>query len=96
MSQYRILHFATHGLLNSERPELSGLVFSLIDQEGRPQDGFLRLHEIYNLQLNADLVVLSACETGIGQRDQGRGTDRADARIYVLRRATRSRESVEC
>ena len=90
------MHFATHGLLNSERPELSGLVFSLIDQKGKPQDGFLRLHEIYNLQLNVNLIVLSACDEGAGQRDQGRRTDRADARIYVLRRAARGRESVEC
>jgi CHAT domain-containing protein/tetratricopeptide (TPR) repeat protein len=73
LSQYRILHFATHGLLNSERPELSGLVFSLFDKEGKPQDGFLRLHEVYNLQLNADLITLSACESGLGKEIKGEG-----------------------
>lgn len=73
LSQYRLIHFATHGLLNSEHPELSGLVFSLVDETGKAQDGFLRLHEIFNLRLSADLVVLSACQTGIGKQIKGEG-----------------------
>ena len=73
LGRYRIIHFATHGLLNSEHPELSGLVFSLIDEQGRPQNGFLRLHEIYNLRLPAELVVLSACQSGLGKQIKGEG-----------------------
>jgi CHAT domain-containing protein len=73
LSQYRIVHFATHALLNSWRPDLSGLVFSLVDETGKPQDGFMRLHEIYNLKLSADLVVLSACQTGLGKEIKGEG-----------------------
>src|SRR6185295_8146635 len=73
LGQYRIIHFATHGLLNSQHPELSGIVLSLVDEHGKPQDGFLRLHDIYNLQLGADLVVLSACETALGKEIKGEG-----------------------
>lgn len=73
LAEYHIIHFATHGLLNSEHPELSGLVFSLVDESGKPQDGFLRLHEIYNLKLPADLIVLSACQTALGKQVKGEG-----------------------
>jgi CHAT domain-containing protein len=73
LSNYRIVHFATHGLLNSEHPELSGLVLSLVDQNGEAQDGFLRMHEIYNLRLPAEVVVLSACQTGLGKEIKGEG-----------------------
>jgi CHAT domain-containing protein/Tfp pilus assembly protein PilF len=73
LRRYRILHFATHGVLDTERPELSGLVFSLVDQAGKPVDGFLRLHEIYNLDLDAELVVLSACRTALGKEVHGEG-----------------------
>jgi CHAT domain-containing protein len=73
LSKFRFVHFATHGLINSQHPELSGVVLSLIDERGRPQDGFLRMHEIYNLKLNADLVVLSGCRTALGKQIRGEG-----------------------
>ena len=73
LARYRNLHFATHGVLDSRRPELSKLVLSLYDEQGRPQDGFLRLNDIYNLHLDADLVVLSACQTALGQEVRGEG-----------------------
>src|SRR5262245_23214472 len=73
LGEYRFLHFATHGLLNSENPELSGLILSLYNPNGEAVDGFLRMHEIYNMKLPADLVVLSACQTGIGKEIKGEG-----------------------
>jgi CHAT domain-containing protein/tetratricopeptide (TPR) repeat protein len=74
LAQYRIIHFATHGLLDDNHPELSGIVLSLFDEQGQPQeDGFLRLHDIYNLKLPVELVVLSACQTGLGKKVKGEG-----------------------
>ena len=73
LASYQMIHFATHGLIDSRRPELSSLVLSLVDERGEPQNGFLRLHDVYNLELNADLVVLSACQTALGQEIRGEG-----------------------
>jgi CHAT domain-containing protein/tetratricopeptide (TPR) repeat protein len=73
LADYRVIHFATHAFLDSRHPELSGLVLSMVDRTGHPQDGFLRLHEIYNMKLNADLVVLSGCETALGQEVRSEG-----------------------
>src|SRR5262249_21421878 len=73
LGRYRIVHFATHGLINGEHPELSGLVLSLVDEKGKPQDGFLRMSEIFDLRLPADLVVLSACQTALGKEIKGEG-----------------------
>jgi CHAT domain-containing protein len=73
LRKYNILHFATHGSIDTEHPELSGLVLSLVDPKGKPVDGFLRLHEIYNLDVDAGLVVLSACRTALGKEVHGEG-----------------------
>ncbi len=73
LSDYRIVHFASHSFINAAHPDLSGIVLSLVDRRGQEQDGFLRLHEIYNLKLPADLVVLSGCRTGLGKEIEGEG-----------------------
>lgn len=74
LRRYRVLHFATHGLLHPSSPELSGLVLSLYDEKGNPRkDGFLRSYEISALDLPAELVVLSACQTGAGKEVRGEG-----------------------
>lgn len=73
LANYKIIHFATHSFINSRRPELSGIVLSLVDEEGKQQNGFLRTDEIYNLNLPAELIVLSGCKTGLGKEIRGEG-----------------------
>ena len=73
LGQYRYVHFATHGFLDSDHAELSGVLLSMYKENGEPQDGFLRAHEIYNLRIPAEMVVLSACQTGLGKEVKGEG-----------------------
>ena len=72
-SKYRYIHFATHGLLHPHHQELSGLVLSLLDAEGAPLDGFIRLHELMNRPWPAELITLSACRTALGEDIRGEG-----------------------
>jgi len=74
LGEYRFVHFATHGLLDTQYPELSGILLSLVDRGGKPQeDGILRLGDVYNLRLPVDMVSLSACETALGKSIRGEG-----------------------
>ena len=73
LEPFRALHFATHGILDSEHPELSMLALSQSDAQGQPLNGFLSLQDLYSLRLQADLVVLSGCETGLGRELRGEG-----------------------
>jgi CHAT domain-containing protein/Tfp pilus assembly protein PilF len=73
LGSYRYLHFATHGLLDSERPGLSALALLMVDEGGSPQDGFLRVNDVYNLKLPVELVTLSGCQTGLGKAVKGEG-----------------------
>jgi CHAT domain-containing protein/tetratricopeptide (TPR) repeat protein len=69
----RYLHFATHGVADAQDPELSALVVSQFAADGRPQDGAVRLHDLTGLELDAEVVVLSACETALGRAIRGEG-----------------------
>lgn len=73
LSKYAILHFATHALLNTKNPENSGFYLSMLDRNGQRQPGFITMEDIYGLQAPVDLVVLSACRTGLGKDVRGEG-----------------------
>src|SRR6185295_18436753 len=70
---YRVVHFATHGFADTRRPELSGLMLSRVDANGQSREGFLSLSDVYELELDADLVVLSGCRTALGKEVRGEG-----------------------
>lgn len=69
LQDYRIVHFASHGLIDEEHPQFSSLILN----SGGKEDGYLTMREVFDLKLNADLVVLSACKSGLGQRIRGEG-----------------------
>ncbi len=73
LSNFQYVHFATHGFINNENPELSGIVFSMVNEKGMERDGFLRVGDIYNLKFPAEMVVLSGCRTGLGKEIKGEG-----------------------
>jgi len=73
LRDFRYIHFATHGVFDAERPELSGLALSRVDRAGKPREGFLGLRDVYDLDLAADLVVLSSCQTALGKEIRGEG-----------------------
>lgn len=73
LTDYKIIHFATHGLIDNDNPARSSIVLSLRDHSS--EDGFLQMREIFDLKMNADLVTLSACQTGLGQFIKGEGIE---------------------
>src|SRR6201988_4374328 len=73
LGRYQIVHFATHGFFNSEHPELSGIVLTMVDRNGVSTNGLMPLHDIYNLELSSELTVLSACQTALGKEIKGEG-----------------------
>lgn len=73
VGEYQIVHFATHGFLDTEHPELSGIVLSMVDRDGLVKNGLMPLYDIYTLDLSAELTVLSACQTGLGKDVKGEG-----------------------
>ena len=72
LADYKIIHFAAHGLIDDQKPARSAIILTLDDPA---EDGFLQMREVFNLKLNADLAVLSSCQTGLGQFIKGEGIE---------------------
>ena len=73
LRDYDIVHIAAHGVVNAHHPDLSGIALAMVDDGGGEQDGFLRLHDLYQLEIGAELVTLSGCETALGREIRGEG-----------------------
>ncbi len=73
LKDYRIIHFATHGILNMECPSLSGIVLLLFNDRGKPQPGYLQFFDVLEMNLRAELVTLSSCQSAIGKEFKGEG-----------------------
>jgi CHAT domain-containing protein len=73
LADYRFIHFATHGIVNQDVSSLSSLVLSLVDRAGERRDGLVMVPDIYDMTLNADVVVLSGCQTALGKQVRGEG-----------------------
>ena len=73
LADYRFIHFATHSFMNEEVSGLSSIALSTVDANGRARDGLVMLPDVYELTLNADVVVLSGCQTALGKNVRGEG-----------------------
>jgi len=73
IGEYQIVHFATHGLLDSQNPGSSGIVLTMVDRNGTTKNGVMALPDIYSLDLSAELTVLSACQSALGKDIKGEG-----------------------
>lgn len=71
---FQVVHFATHGFLDSEHPDLSGVALTMVDPSGREVDGLMLMKDVYTMDLSAELTVLSACQTALGKDTKGEGT----------------------
>jgi CHAT domain-containing protein len=80
VSEYKIIHFASHAIINNIQPERSSILLSV--DNNPEEDGLLQTREIYNLRLNADLVTISSCNSGLGKLTRGEGIEGLNRAFY--------------